>query len=120
MKASVRRRGKGNLHIRKQSRNTLYVRLQRTWDTVARSAAFRREAAENLLRHLLGKVAKGTRGKDLLVETTLGELTAALTSDALLRLEIKDHTKLLNRAILWLHEQEIIALGKGLTPPGAK
>jgi ATP-dependent DNA helicase RecQ len=107
--------GKGNLHVRKQSRNTLYVRLQRTWDTVARSAAFRREAAENLLRHLMGKVAKGARGKDLLVETTLGELTAALTSDAFLKLEIKDHTKLLNRAILWLHEQEIIVLGKGLT-----
>jgi ATP-dependent DNA helicase RecQ len=107
--------GKGNLHVRKQSRNTLYVRLQRTWDAVARTAAFRRDAAQNLLQHLIGKVAKGTRGKDLLVETTLGELTAALTSDAFLKLEIKDHTRLLNRAILWLHEQEIIVLGKGLT-----
>lgn len=107
--------GKGNLHIRKQSQNTLFVRLQRTWDVVARTAAFRREAAQNLLNHLLGKVPKGKRGKDLLVETTLGDLTAALTSDALLSLEINDHTKLLNRAILWLHEQEIIVLGKGLT-----
>ncbi len=107
--------GKGNLHIRKQSRNTLFVRLQRTWDAVARTAAFRRDAAQNLLKHLLGKVAKGKRGKDLLVETTLGDLTAALTSDAFLSLEIVDHTKLLNRAILWLHELEIIVLGKGLT-----
>ncbi|RYH00376.1 MAG: RecQ family ATP-dependent DNA helicase [Alphaproteobacteria bacterium] len=107
--------GKGNLHIRKQSRNTLFVRLQRTWDAVARTAAFRREAAQNLLNHLLGRVDKGKRGKDLLVETTLGDLTAALTSDAFLSFEITDHTKLLNRAILWLHEQEIIVLGKGLT-----
>lgn len=107
--------GKGNLHIRKHNRNVLYVAVQRTWDAIARSAAFRREASEKLLDHLLGKVPKGTKGKDLKVDTTLGDLTHILTSDVNFRVEIKEHTKLLNRAVLWLHEQYIISLGQGLT-----
>ena len=107
--------GKGNLTVRKQSRDILYVTLQRSWDTLARTAAIRRDGADNLLRHLIGKVPKGKRGKDLQVETTMGELVAALTSDAFLRMEVKDHTKLLTRAILWMHEQEVLVLGKGLT-----
>ena len=42
-----------------------------------------------LLAHLAGKVAKGTRGKDIQVETTLGNMAAALNGDALLRVEIR-------------------------------
>jgi len=41
-------------------------------------------AAELLLSHLLA-LAKGDRGKDLQVETTLGDLYSVLNGDALLR-----------------------------------
>ena len=107
--------GRGNLHLRKASRNTLMVRLQRSWPTVEQTAAIRRHGAELLLAHLTGKVVKGTRGKDTQVETTTGDLLAGLTGDALLRGAVKNMNKLMERALLWLHEQEVLTLGKGLT-----
>lgn len=108
--------GRGNLRVRKASRDTLLVTLQRSWQVLEQTALVRRQAAELLLSHLLGKVPKGVRGKDLQVETTLGDLLSVLTSDALLRTSgIKDMTKLMERSLLWLHEQEVVSLGKGLT-----
>ncbi len=108
--------GRGNLRVRKASRDTLLVTLQRSWQVLDQTALIRRQAAELLLAHLLGKVPKGVRGKDLQVETTLGDLLAVLTSDALLRTSgVKDITKLMERSLLWLHEQEVVSLGKGLT-----
>ena len=106
--------GKGSIHLRKQSRNTMRVWLQRNWETVEKTAGLRRSGAEILLNHLTGKVAKGTRGKDLQVETTLGALQAGLSEDALLYPAVKDITRLLSRALLWLHEHQIVTLGRGL------
>jgi len=107
--------GRGNLTLRKVSRNTIFVRLERSWLTVARTADLRRQGAHLLLAHLTGKVAKGTRGKDIQVETTLGAMLDALNGDALLRSEVKDMTRLMDRALLWLHEQQVATLGRGLT-----
>ncbi|WP_287064167.1 RecQ family ATP-dependent DNA helicase [Mesorhizobium sp.] len=108
--------GKGNLRLRKASRNTLMVTLQRTWQALEQTATLRQQGAELLLGHLLGKLPNGSRGKDIQVETTMGDLLATLTGDALLRGGgIQDMTKLMDRALLWLHEQEVVTLGKGLT-----
>lgn len=108
--------GRGNLRLRKASRNTLAVTLQRSWDTVDRTAELRWQAAERLVDFLTGKVAQGTRGKDIQVETTVGALLATLAGDAFLRTAgIRDMTRLMERALLWLHEQGVVTLGKGLT-----
>jgi ATP-dependent DNA helicase RecQ len=107
--------GRGNISLRKASRNTLLVRLERAWRVVERTAEVRRQGAQTLLAHLSGKVAKGTRGKDIQVETTLGDMAAALNGDALLRAEVRDMTRLMGRALLWLHEQQVVTLGRGLT-----
>lgn len=108
--------GRGNLRLRKASKNTLFVTLQRPWQTLDQTAVLRRQAAELLLGHLAGKVAKGVRGKDIQVETTVGDMLGVLNSDALLRASGKwDMTKLMERSLLWLHEQEVLSLGKGLT-----
>lgn len=107
--------GKGNVRLRKVSRNTLMVTLQRSWKALEQTAALRRQGAEQLLAHLTDKVPKGVRGKDIQVETTMGDLLATLIGDALLRDAVKDMTKLIDRALLWLHEQEVVTLGKGLT-----
>ena len=108
--------GKGNLRLRKASRNTLLVSLQRSWQALEQTASLRRQGAELLLGHLLGKLEKRRSGKDIQVETTIGDLLAALNGDALLRNSgIQDMTKLMHRALLWLHEQEVVTLGKGLT-----
>ncbi|MER8983702.1 RecQ family ATP-dependent DNA helicase [Mesorhizobium sp. M0843] len=108
--------GRGNLRLRKASRNTLMVTLQRSWQALEQTASLRRQGAELLLTHLLGKLPKGSRGKDIQVETTMGDLLATLTGDAVLRSSnIQDMTKLMDRALLWLHEQEVVTQGKGLT-----
>lgn len=106
--------GVGSLHLRRLDAETVCVTLRREWSKVAQIARLRRAAAGRLLEHLLGCLPPGTRGTDLLAETTLGKLMAALEGDALLRAEMRDPPKLLDRALLWLHEQEVIRLNKGL------
>ncbi|MEP1574689.1 RecQ family ATP-dependent DNA helicase [Roseibium album] len=107
--------GRGNIHVRKASRGSLFVRLQRSWSIVEQTAEIRRLGAERLLSHLIGKIPLHVRGKDVPVETTLGDLLASITSDVMLRSSVKDPSKLMDRGLLWLHEQQVITLGKGLS-----
>ncbi|WP_187394073.1 RecQ family ATP-dependent DNA helicase [Oceaniovalibus sp. ACAM 378] len=108
--------GRGNIRLRKLSSKTLEIVLQRSWRVVDQTASVRWMAAERLLDFLIGKAPAGIRGKDVQVETTIGDLLGALTGDASLKdFGIKDMTKLMERALLWLHEQQVMTLGKGLT-----
>jgi len=106
--------GKGNIRLRKHSRNTLTVTLQRSWDALEQTAALRWQGAELLLAHLTGKVPKGGRGKDIQVETSMGDLLAALNGDALLRAAVKDMTKLMDRALLCFMSRRLSRWEKGL------
>ena len=50
-----------------------------------------------------------------LAETTLGKLRQAIDEDLTLRsANIRDPAKLIDYALLWLHEQEVIRLNKGM------
>jgi ATP-dependent DNA helicase RecQ len=104
----------GSLRLRRIDRENVALTLQRDWSALEKTAERRRAAAERLLDHWLATLPLGARGTDLLAETTLGKLTAALEADLVLKAEMKDVSKLLDRALLWLHEQEILRLGKGL------
>ena len=104
----------GSLTVRKQDAETARVTLQREWRTLEETARIRREAAGRLLDHLLACLPPGSRGTDLLAETTLGKLTEAIESDLVLKSKVRNPTKLQDRALLWLHEQEVIRLNKGL------
>ena len=106
--------GKGSLGLRRLDPETVRVTLQRNWKALAETAERRRNAAQRLLDHLLGCLPTGSRGTDLLAETTLGKLLDALRSDLELKARVKDPEKLLDRALLWLHEQEVVRLNKGL------
>ena len=109
--------GKGSLGLRRRDPETVRVTLQRPWKALAETALRRRAAGQRLLEHLLGCLPPGMRGTDLLAETTLGKLMAALQSDLELKVKVTDaekFSKLLDRALLWLHEQEIVRLNKGL------
>ena len=90
------------------------VTLLREWSALEKTAELRRMGAERLLEHLIASLPQGLRGTDLLAETTLGKLLAALEGDLVLKAQAKDLAKLLDRALLWLHEQEVIRLNKGL------
>ena len=105
----------GSLGIRGRDPETMQVTLQREWSALEKTAELRRAAASRLLDHLLGSLPPGSRGTDLLAETTLGKLLAAIKSDMVLTSEVREPAKLMDRALLWLHEQEVIRLNKGLT-----
>ncbi|MDE0219971.1 MAG: RecQ family ATP-dependent DNA helicase [Spirochaetaceae bacterium] len=104
----------GSLTVRKRDAETARVTLHREWGAVARIAGIRREAAGRLLEHLLDCLPPGIRGTDLLAETTLGKLLQAIESDLVLKSRVRNPAKLLDRALLWLHELEVIRLNKGL------
>ena len=104
----------GSLGIRKHDAETVRVTLQREWPALDETASRRREGARRLLEHLLAVLPPGVRGTDLLAETTIGKLLEALTSDLALKSRVKSPEKLLDRTLLWLHEQEVIRLHKGL------
>ncbi len=106
--------GAGSLRLRQLDAESVQVTLQREWPLLERTAWLRRIAAERLLDHLLVCLPPGTRGADRLAETTLGKLLAVVEADIELKNEVKSASRLTDRALLWLHEQEIIRLNKGL------
>ncbi len=104
----------GSLTVRKHDAETARVTLHREWSALEKWAEIRREAAARLLEHLLDCLPSGSRGTDLLAETTLGKLLQAIESDLVLKSRVRSPAKLLDRALLWLHEQEALRLNKGL------
>ncbi len=106
--------GAGSLTVRKRDAETASVRLEREWGALEETARLRREAAGRLLKHLVGRLPPGSRGTDLLAETTLGKLLEAIESDIVLKGKVRHPAKLLDRALLWLHELDVIRLNKGL------
>jgi ATP-dependent DNA helicase RecQ len=104
----------GSLRLKNIDAETVQVTLQRDWRALEKTARLRRTAAQHLLTHLLNCLPQGQRGTDLLAESTLGKLTAAIEADHILMAEIKEPAKLLDLALLWLHEQDVIRLNKGL------
>ena len=104
----------GSLAVRKRDAETAWITLQREWGALEETAGLRRAAARRLLDHLRGCLPPASRGTDLLAETTLGKLLQAIESDFVLKSRVRDPARLLDRALLWLHEQEVIRLNKGL------
>ena len=102
---------------RKQDAETARVTLQREWRVAGgdRSGSGGRQR-RRLLDHLLACLPPGSRGTDLLAETTLGKLTQAIESDSTSEKQGQEpRPSCVDRALLWLHEQEVIRLYKGLT-----
>ncbi len=108
---------KRSIEIRARDMETVGVRLRRNWAGIDRIARLRRDGAARLLEHLLGKVPDGVRGVDLLVETTYGALEQAIKDDLVLKSGLKNQAAqpLVDRALLWMHEQEVVTLNRGLT-----
>ncbi len=106
-----------SIEIRARDMETIGVRLRRNWDSIDRIARLRRDGAARLLDHLIGEVPDGVAGVDLLVETTYGALEKAVRDDLVLRSELKNQATqpLVDRALLWMHEQEVVTLNRGLT-----
>jgi ATP-dependent DNA helicase RecQ len=107
--------GLGSIRLKKLDRETVQVTLQRNWQSLEKTAKLRRAGAAALLSQLLSTLPDGMRGVDLLAETTLGRLRRAIEEDPTLRAaDIREPGKLIDYALLWLHEQEVIRLNKGM------
>ena len=106
--------GKGSIQIRKYDADYLGIVLRREWEALKTTADLRRTASARLLGHLLALVSPGQRGLDLQVATTMGNLHAVLEDDMEVGHQAKDIPRLVERSLLWLHEQEVIRLGRGL------
>ena len=106
----------GSIRIKRLDHESVLVTLQREWQDLNKTAKLRRAGAAALLNHLLSALPQGARGNDLLAETTLGKLRQAITEDLVLSTaSIREPAKLIDYALLWLHEQDIIRLNKGLS-----
>ncbi len=105
----------GSLTLRTLHAEAVSVTLKREWSPLRRLADKRRSGASRLLELLLSKLRQGQRGNDILVESTLGELTRAICDDLDLAARTTDARRLMEGALLWLHEQNVIRLNKGLT-----
>ncbi len=105
----------GSLKVRVRNQEIIHVTLQREWGPLEKTAELRRAAAGRLLDYLLSCLPRGARGTDLLAETTMNKLLWAVQSDLTLMNKVTHPDKLMDRALLWLHEQEVIRLNKGLT-----
>ena len=106
--------GTGSISVRIIGQEVVRISLHREWGKIRIIGELRRKAAIVLLEHLVASFEKGARGKDLLAETTLGDLVQAVKNDVTLKGQIKNPGKLVDHALLWLHEQEVIRLHKGL------
>ena len=103
-----------NMRVRNLRNEVMEITLQQDWRTIESSATSRRAASHSVLEHLLAQLPPHTRGTDLLVETTIGQLTDTVRIGQ----PVDDSTnvdQLLQQALLWLHDQEVIRLNKGLT-----
>ena len=89
--------------------------LRRDWRDIVDTMELRQQAARNMLGHLLERTPAGrSRGADLLAESTMGLLMDSMRVDGLSR-PVRNAVGLRDRALMWLHEQEVIRLNKGLT-----
>src|SRR5690606_1677577 len=83
--------------------------------TLSKTAVPRGKAAQALLEFVQPRHPYGARGTDLLGATTFGDLRASLTVDLLLKDDwVRDFDRLMEHALLWLHEQQVIRINKGL------
>ena len=104
--------GRRSISIRSLDMESVSITLHCPWSELEERMHRRQKIAGKLLNHLTAR-AKG-RGVDLLAETTFGQLNQAIRDDLLSREDVENQDRLRNHALLWLHDQEIIRLNKGL------
>jgi len=105
----------GSMDLRYVGRDSYRARVRREWAQVSEIAERRRRVASLLMEELLRSVPTDTKPKsDLLVEFTFETMEAILVKDLALRSDIRDMKAAIERGLMFLHEQNVIILQKGL------
>lgn len=95
----------------------LRIRVGHSWRQIQSFGERRRAISAVLLKFIIGKLPPGARGKDLLVETTFGELMGQIEQDLELRARISEpqRRRAIEHVLLYLHKQEVLTLNHGMT-----
>ncbi len=110
---------RSSMELKQVTRDHLKIRIreQKTWSQIQRQGEKRRKIAQAFLPYLLNKLSPGIQGKDLLVQTTMGELKACISGDLELNaiIPLEQRQQAIEHVLLFLHQQEIIQLNHGMT-----
>jgi ATP-dependent DNA helicase RecQ len=105
----------GSFEIRHVEQDRSLVRIRRGWALIRELSERRHKAAGLVLQRLMAEIPPETDPQaDVLVKFTFEQLQAALESDLVLRKESPDLNALVERSLLYLHEQAAIELRQGL------
>lgn len=106
---------RGSIDLRYIARDHYQVRLQRSWELLAQTAERRRSVARVALETILGRIPAGQpAGAEVQVSFALGDIARAVDADLVLRSQVRDPLKAIERALTFLHEQKVILLQQGL------
>jgi len=107
------------LELRHLNRDYLKLRLRHghSWRQLRGLGERRRAIAQVLLPFLVSKVRHGMIGKDVMVDTTFGELNTLMDRDIDLCSMIKpdQRDRALQHVLLYLHQQEVLTLNHGMS-----
>lgn len=110
---------RSSFELRQLSREYMKLRIRGgyTWGQIQRLGDRRRAITATVLPFLIEKIPAGLRGKDLLVNTTFGELLQVVSADLELNATIKpeQRNKAIEHVLLYLHQQEVLTLNHGMT-----
>lgn len=95
----------------------LKVRDGHNWAQIRTFGNKRRTVAGQLLKFLLAKLAPTVKGKDLMVESTFGELVGLIETDLELAqtIPMQQRPKAIEHVLLYLHNQQVLTLNHGMT-----
>lgn len=105
----------GSLELRQLQQDQYRVKLNRDWAPLIKTAERRRDVARVALDVLYAKIPDNTApSAELLVNFSLDDISSALRGDLFLSSQIKDFLAAIDRALMFLHEQQVIILQQGL------
>ncbi|WP_020677321.1 RecQ family ATP-dependent DNA helicase [Geopsychrobacter electrodiphilus] len=106
---------RGSLELKSFGTDLYRVKLHRGWDALIKTSELRSSLAKNLLDAIIAKIPDSTPASaSILVEFSLDDLVAALKGDLFLSGQVKNELAAIERALMFLHEQEVIVLQQGL------
>jgi len=110
---------RSSFELRQINQDYLKLRIRGglNWRQIQSFGERRRALSAVLLKFIIGKLPPGARGKDLLVETTFGELMGQIEQDLELRARISEpqRRRAIEHVLLYLHKQEVLTLNHGMT-----
>lgn len=106
---------KGSVSLKAKGNNRFNIVLHRNWQTLNKTVKIRQQAAHIVLQTMIGTISPATsRNASLLVEFTLEQIIDGLRRDLTLLPLLRDPLAAAERALTFMHEQNVIALQHGL------